>query len=76
MALELSEIFETPRDIVRSRIRWMARWIRRLLMTVEHHLEKRRSRRTLSELTDDELCDVGLTRAQARAETSKSWFWS
>ncbi|MGR9462764.1 DUF1127 domain-containing protein [Rhizobium leguminosarum] len=76
MALELSEIFETPRDIVRSRIRWMARWIRRLLMTVEHHLEKRRSRRTLSELTDDGLCDVGLTRAQARAETSKSWFWS
>jgi uncharacterized protein YjiS (DUF1127 family) len=54
----------------------MARWSRRLLMTVEHHLEKRRSRRTLSELTDDELCDVGLTRAQARAETSKSWFWS
>ena len=76
MALELSEIFETPRDIVRSRIRWMAQWSRRLLMTVEHHLEKRRSRRTLSELTDDELCDVGLTRAQARAETSKSWFWS
>ncbi|MGR9552948.1 DUF1127 domain-containing protein [Rhizobium leguminosarum] len=76
MALELSEIFETPRDIVRSRLRWMARWSRRLLMTVEHHLEKRRSRRTLSALTDDELCDVGLTRAQARAETSKSWFWS
>ncbi|TAV47966.1 DUF1127 domain-containing protein [Rhizobium leguminosarum] len=76
MALELTEIFETPRDIVRSRLRRMARWSRRLLLTVEHHLEKRRSRRTLSELTDDELCDVGLTRAQASAETSKSWFWS
>ncbi|WP_027685169.1 DUF1127 domain-containing protein [Rhizobium leguminosarum] len=76
MAPELSEIFETPRDIVRSRLRRMARWSRRLLMTVENHLEKRRSRRTLSELTDDELCDVGLTRAQASAETSKSWFWS
>jgi uncharacterized protein YjiS (DUF1127 family) len=76
MALELSEIFETPRDIVRSRLRRMARWSRRLLMMVEHHLEKRRSRRTLSELTDDELCDVGLTRTQAKAETSKSWFWS
>jgi uncharacterized protein YjiS (DUF1127 family) len=54
----------------------MARWSRRLLMAIEHHLEKRRSRRTLSELTDDELCDVGLTRTQAKAETSKSWFWS
>ncbi|MGO7549014.1 DUF1127 domain-containing protein [Rhizobium leguminosarum] len=76
MALELSGIPDTPRDIVRSRLRGMARWSRRLLTTVEHHLEKRRSRRTLSELTDDELCDVGLTRTQAKAETSKSWFWS
>ncbi|MBY2921986.1 DUF1127 domain-containing protein [Rhizobium leguminosarum] len=76
MALELSGIPDTPRNIVRSRLRGMARWSRRLLMTVEHHLEKRRSRRTLSELTDDELCDVGLTRTQAKAETSKSWFWS
>ncbi|MGO6981569.1 DUF1127 domain-containing protein [Rhizobium leguminosarum] len=76
MALELSGIPDTPRDIVRSRLRGMARWSRRLLMAIEHHLEKRRSRRTLSELTDDELCDVGLTRTQAKAETSKSWFWS
>ncbi|MGO7971836.1 DUF1127 domain-containing protein [Rhizobium ruizarguesonis] len=76
MALELSGIFETPRDIVRAKLRGMARWRLRLLAAIEHHLEKRRSRRTLSELTDDELSDVGLTRAQARAETSKSWFWS
>ncbi|MDU0308850.1 DUF1127 domain-containing protein [Rhizobium sp. 10PS4] len=76
MALELSGILDTPRNIVRSRFHGMARWSLRLLMTIEHHLEKRRSRRTLLELTDDELCDVGLTRAQARAETSKSWFWS
>ncbi|WP_027665344.1 DUF1127 domain-containing protein [Rhizobium leguminosarum] len=76
MALELSGIFETPRDIVRSKLRGMARWSLRLLMTIEHHLEKRCSRRTLLELTDDELCDVGLTRAQARATTSKSWFLS
>ncbi|MBA5803445.1 DUF1127 domain-containing protein [Rhizobium changzhiense] len=76
MALELSGILDTPRDIVRSRLHGTARWSLRLLMTIEHHLEKRRSRRTLLELTDDELCDVGLTREQARAETSKSWFWS
>ncbi|MBY5567299.1 DUF1127 domain-containing protein [Rhizobium leguminosarum] len=74
MALELSGILDTPRDIVRSKLHGMARL--RLLMTIEHHLEKRSSRRTLLELTDDELCDVGLTRAQARAETSKPWFWS
>ena len=72
MTLELSEIFETPRDIVRSKLRWG----RRRLAAIEHRLEKRRSRRALSELTDDELCDVGLTRAQARAETAKSWFWA
>ncbi|KAF5885156.1 DUF1127 domain-containing protein [Rhizobium sp. PEPV16] len=76
MAVELSGIVDTHRDIVRSRLHGMARWSLRLLMMIEHYLEKRRSRRTLLELSDDELCDVGLTRAQARAETSKSWFWS
>ncbi|RUM05540.1 DUF1127 domain-containing protein [Rhizobium chutanense] len=76
MAMELSEILETPRDIVRSKMRRTARWGRRLLAVIEHRLEKRRSRRTLCELTDDELCDVGLTRAEAKAEISKSWFWS
>ncbi|EJC78802.1 uncharacterized conserved small protein [Rhizobium leguminosarum bv. trifolii WSM2297] len=76
MALHLSERLETPRDIVRSKFRATARWGRRLLAIIEHRLEKRRSRRTLCELTDDELRDVGLTRAQARAETAKSWFWS
>ncbi|MBY3347265.1 DUF1127 domain-containing protein [Rhizobium laguerreae] len=73
MALELSGILDTPRD---TKLHGMARWSLRLLMTIEHHLEKRRSRHTLLELTDDELCDVGMTRAQARAETSKSRFWS
>lgn len=76
MALETSEIFAAPRDIVRSKLRRLARWGLRLLAVIEHHLERRRSRRTLSELTDDELRDVGLTRAQASAEASKSWFWS
>ncbi|MBX5163219.1 MULTISPECIES: DUF1127 domain-containing protein [unclassified Rhizobium] len=75
MALEISEILATPRDIVQSRLRGTARWGRRLLAAVAHRLEKRRSRRRLSELTDNELCDVGLTRAQAKDETAKSWFW-
>ncbi|MGO7156490.1 DUF1127 domain-containing protein [Rhizobium leguminosarum] len=76
MALELSEMLDTPRDVILSKLRGMVRWGQRRLAAIEHHLEKRRSRRTLSELTDDELCDVGLTRTQAKAETSKSWFWS
>lgn len=76
MALETSELFETPHDIARSKLRGNVRSGKRLLAAIEHYLEKRRSRRTLSELTDDELRDVGLTRAQARTETSKSWFWS
>ncbi|CCM75804.1 DUF1127 domain-containing protein [Rhizobium mesoamericanum] len=37
--------------------------------------EKRQSRRTLLNLTDDELLDVGITRADARKEASKSFFW-
>ncbi|WHO71989.1 DUF1127 domain-containing protein [Rhizobium sp. BT03] len=76
MALELSAIRETPRDIVRSKIGGTAHWGRRLLAAVEDRLEKRRSRRTLCDLTEDELRDVGLTRAQAKAEIAKSWFWS
>lgn len=76
MAVELGEITETPRGIVRSKVGGMARWGRWLLAAIEHHLEKRSSRRTLSELTDDELRDVGLTRAEATTEVSKSWFWS
>ncbi|KPH10684.1 DUF1127 domain-containing protein [Rhizobium acidisoli] len=76
MALELSERLETPRDIVRSKFNATSRWVRQQLAAVDHRLEKRRSRRILCDLTEDELRDVGLTRAQARAETAKSWFWS
>jgi len=76
MALEISEITEAPCDIVLPEVRGTARWGRRLLAAIEHRLEKRRSRRTLPELTDNELRDIGLTRGQATVEVSKSWFWS
>ncbi|MDM9628231.1 DUF1127 domain-containing protein [Rhizobium sp. S152] len=36
---------------------------------------KRASRRILRDLTDAELEDIGVTRAEARAEVSKSFFW-
>ncbi|KQV32708.1 hypothetical protein ASC97_02645 [Rhizobium sp. Root1203] len=37
--------------------------------------EKRRSRQALSELTDQQLDDIGLTRSEVKAETAKSSFW-
>ncbi|WP_371108339.1 DUF1127 domain-containing protein [Rhizobium sp. RCC_161_2] len=38
-------------------------------------IEKRESRWTLRDLTDDQLCDIGLTRSEAKTEVSKSFFW-
>ncbi|ANK85231.1 MULTISPECIES: DUF1127 domain-containing protein [unclassified Rhizobium] len=76
MTVEFDEILEIPLSALRPKCRETARWGRRLLSVIECRLEKRRSRRKLSELTDDELRDIGLTRAQATAEISKSWFWS
>lgn len=37
--------------------------------------EKRESRRTLRDLTDDQLSDIGITRREARTEVGKSFFW-
>ncbi|QFY60910.1 DUF1127 domain-containing protein [Rhizobium grahamii] len=36
--------------------------------------EKRQGRRSLAELTGDQLDDIGVTRSEARAEIGKSWF--
>ncbi|MBB3288783.1 MULTISPECIES: DUF1127 domain-containing protein [unclassified Rhizobium] len=40
------------------------------------YLEKRETRWNLRDLTDDQLHDIGMTRAEARTEVRKSWFWS
>jgi len=37
--------------------------------------QKRESRRVLRGLTDAELLDIGVTRAEASKEASKSFFW-
>lgn len=37
--------------------------------------QKRKGRRALRELTDDQLKDIGLTRAEAMKEVGKSYFW-
>lgn len=36
----------------------------------------RGTRRNLAELSDDQLRDIGVTRAEARKELGKSWYWS
>jgi uncharacterized protein YjiS (DUF1127 family) len=36
---------------------------------------KRASRRTLRDLTDVQLLDIGITRREATREVSKSFFW-
>jgi uncharacterized protein YjiS (DUF1127 family) len=38
-------------------------------------MEKRESRWTLRDLTDDQLRDIGLTHSEAKTEVSKSFFW-
>lgn len=51
-------------------------FLRSLMTALRSYLEKRRTRRDLADLTDDELRDVGVTRAETHAEINKSWFWS
>jgi uncharacterized protein YjiS (DUF1127 family) len=43
---------------------WLVSWHR-----------KRESRKALLHLTDAELLDIGITRAEARIESGKSFFW-
>ncbi|MFK0165533.1 DUF1127 domain-containing protein [Rhizobium sp. NPDC090279] len=53
----------------RPRLLWTA------LVKFHAYLEKRATRWSLRELTDEQLRDIGMTRREARAEVSKSWFW-
>ncbi|QRM53325.1 DUF1127 domain-containing protein [Sinorhizobium sp. BG8] len=55
--------------------RLFAKWMARLADGFARHLWKRRSRRALSEMSDDQLNDIGITRAEARREAERSWFW-
>lgn len=49
--------------------------VRRALTALVCHLEKRRTRIDLAELSDTQLLDIGVTRSEARAEVKKSWLW-
>lgn len=50
-------------------------FLRRALARCLAYLQKRETRWDLRDLTDDQLRDIGMTRREARAEVSKSWFW-
>jgi len=52
---------------------WSARLLR-FAMAVEAMLARRRSRRALREMTDDQLKDIGLGRADAEREGRRSLF--
>jgi uncharacterized protein YjiS (DUF1127 family) len=53
----------------------ISRWGKVSVAALAKYLEKRRTRRALSELSNHQLLDIGLTQAQAHTEVSKSWFW-
>jgi len=36
---------------------------------------KRRTRRDLLDMTEEQLCDIGISRREARQEISKSFYW-
>nr|WP_246780897.1 DUF1127 domain-containing protein [Rhizobium sp. BK602] len=53
----------------------MLRASRRLLSSLALWRQKRETRWTLRDLTDDQLRDIGLTRSEAMIEVGKSFFW-
>ncbi|WP_244499414.1 DUF1127 domain-containing protein [Rhizobium sp. AC44/96] len=58
-----------------SRLEMLLKSIRRALKMIANSIEKRRSRAALSELTRDQLDDIGLSPSEARKEAAKSAFW-
>jgi uncharacterized protein YjiS (DUF1127 family) len=63
-----------PDAVPSRRISLKSRWLA-LLSQVAHYFEKRSGRIALSELSDEQLQDIGVTRREAGSEIAKSWFW-
>ncbi len=63
------------RPDTRSIVRMVSGFFRASMKRVALWQEKRESRRILRHLTDAELKDIGVTRAEARVEVAKSFFW-
>ena len=53
----------------------LARMFSRLWLAYRAYRITRRSRHALLELTDEQLCDIGVSPGEARREIAKSFFW-
>lgn len=53
---------------------WLAQLVSAILLRLDAMLEKRRSRLALLELNDDQLKDIGISRADACREAARP-FW-
>jgi uncharacterized protein YjiS (DUF1127 family) len=73
MATDTSEDRLEPRRI--PAIAWAGSVLRGLFKAINARNDKRRGRVTLSELTDGELEDIGVSRADAMKEAAQSAFW-
>ena len=74
-ALAESQLCSGSRQISRSRRKSFGNLLSQILVQVMAWAGKRASRRTLRDLTDAQLLDVGITRREATREVSKSFFW-
>lgn len=50
-------------------------WLKVFVAIIRARMVKQRTRMHLRELTDDQLRDIGITRAQARFEADKPFWW-
>jgi uncharacterized protein YjiS (DUF1127 family) len=74
-ALAESHVCSGSRQIGRWRRKSSGNLLSQILVQVRARAGKRASRRTLRELTDVQLLDIGITRGEATREVSKSFFW-
>lgn len=61
-------------DGVRSR-RSLGAMLYRAWLACRAWSVKRRTRHALMDMTEDQLCDIGISRSDARREVSKSFYW-
>lgn len=74
MATDTSDERASPPRVPALLVR-LAEVARDLIESIETRCRRRRGREALSELTDDELKDIGVSRSEAMTEAAKSAFW-
>ncbi|MBB3657064.1 uncharacterized protein YjiS (DUF1127 family) [Rhizobium sp. BK650] len=66
---------EGPHEIIMPGQAPAATWLGRLWAAILLWQQKREGRRSLRELTADQLKDIGLSQSDAAREVGKSFFW-